>query len=302
MTKSAELSETTLSVSNWHAYFELCKPRVVALILLTSTVGMLLAASTGGIPLSIFIWGTLGIGLMASAGAAFNHVLDRKFDEIMYRTQYRPLPSKSIKPTHALIFASTLAIIGMLLLYFLVNPLTALLTFLTFMGYAVIYTVFLKHATPQNIVIGGASGAMPPVLGWVAVTQHLDPNSLLLFLIVFVWTPPHFWALAIHRLKEYEKANIPMLPVTHGIEFTKLNILLYTILLFIVSLLPFVVGMSGIIYLIGAVILNSIFLYWAIKLKYRPAKLDAMKTFRFSIWYLMILFVALLVDHYCLMM
>lgn len=299
MTKTVEISENSLPLSNWQAYLELCKPKVVALILLTSMVGMLLASSAG-VSLWIFIWGTLGIGLTASAGAAFNHVLDRKFDEKMHRTRYRPLPSKSIKPGNALIFASSLALTGLLLLYFLVNPLTALLTFLSFIGYAVIYTVFLKHATPQNIVIGGASGAMPPVLGWVAVTNHLDPNSLLLFLIIFLWTPPHFWALAIHRIKEYEKANIPMLPVTHGIEFTKLSILLYTILLFVVSLLPFVVWMSGIIYLIGAIILNSIFLYWAIKLKYRPEKLDAMKTFRFSIWYLMLLFVVLLVDHYCL--
>jgi len=171
---------------------------------------------------------------------------------------------------------------------------------LTFFGYAVIYTVYLKHATPQNIVIGGASGSMPPVLGWAAVSNHLDPNCLLLFLIIFVWTPPHFWALAIHRIKEYEKAGIPMLPVTHGIEFTKLNILLYTILLFVVCLLPFAAGMSGLIYVTGAVILNSIFLYWAIKLKYYPEKLDAMKTFRYSIWYLMILFIVLLADHYFL--
>lgn len=300
MTKTAELSYNSLGLASWKAYFELCKPRVVALILLTSMVGMLLASPTG-ISLSIFIWGTVGIGFTASAGAAINHVLDRKFDEVMHRTKYRPLPVGAVQPIKAFFFAIILALLGMLLLYFLVNPLTALLTFLTFMGYAVIYTVFLKHATSQNIVIGGASGAMPPVLGWVAVTNHLDPNSLLLFLIIFVWTPPHFWALAIHRFKEYEKANIPMLPVTHGIEFTKLNILLYTILLFVVSLLPFAVGMSGVIYLIGVLCLNSVFLYWAVKLKFRSEQFDAMKTFRFSIWYLMLLFLLLLIDHYFLM-
>ncbi len=297
MTKTTEIIENPLGWSYCHAYLELCKPRVIALILLTSMVGMLLA-SPGWVPLSIFIWGTIGIGLTASAGAAINHLLDRKFDEVMQRTKFRPLPAGMISPNKALIFALLLVVVGIVVLYFLVNPLTALLTFLTFIGYAVIYTVFLKHATSQNIVIGGASGAMPPVLGWVAVTNHLDPNSLLLFLIIFVWTPPHFWALAIHRLKEYEKANIPMLPVTHGVEYTKLNILLYTILLFVVGLLPFVVGMSGLIYLVGALSLNSIFLYLAYKLKYNPRKLDAMKTFRFSIWYLMVLFVVLLVDHY----
>lgn len=289
--------EAPRAVSLWQAYAELCKPRVVALIVLTAMVGMLLASNTW-ISLATFIWGNLGIALAASAGAAINHLLDREFDKKMQRTKYRPLPLGTVSPRKTFIFAITLAVIGIGMLYFLINPLTALLTFLTFMGYAVVYTVFLKHATPQNIVIGGASGAMPPVLGWVAVTNHLDPNCFLLFLIIFVWTPPHFWALAIHRIKDYEKANIPMLPVTHGIEYTKVNILLYTILLFAISLLPYVVGMSGILYLFSALILNCIFLYWALKLKYRPGKFDAIKTFRYSIWYLMILFVMLLIDHF----
>lgn len=299
MSKTIELSESQKGLSVWQAYMELCKPRVIALILLTSMIGMLLA-TPGWVPFTIFVWGTIGIGMVASAGAAINHLLDRKFDKMMQRTKYRPLPTGTVSPGKAFLFAISLTVVGLLILYFLINPLTAVLTFLTFIGYAVIYTLYLKHATPQNIVIGGASGAMPPVLGWVAVTNHLDPNALLLFLIIFVWTPPHFWALAIHRIKEYEKAGIPMLPVTHGIEFTKLTILLYTVLLFVVCLLPYATGMSGLIYVIGAVVLNSIFLYWALKLKYRPEKLDAMKTFRYSIWYLMILFIVLLVDHYFL--
>lgn len=297
MSNFVHLTENTKRLSLGQAYMELCKPRVVALILLTSMVGMLLA-SPSFVSINIFLFGNIGIGLVASAGAAINHLLDRKLDKLMQRTKYRPLPMGSMSPVKAFLFAMALCIIGLLILYFFVNLLTALLAFFTFIGYAVIYTVFLKHATPQNIVIGGASGAMPPVLGWVAVTNHIDPNSLLLFLIIFVWTPPHFWALAIHRIKEYEKAGIPMLPVTHGIEFTKLNILLYTILLFVISLLPYVTGMSGLIYLISAIILNSIFLYWAWKLKYKPNKLDAVKTFRYSIWHLMILFFMLLVDHY----
>ncbi len=285
--------------SLWQTYVELCKPRVVALILLTSMVGMLLA-TPGWVPMSVFVLATLGIGMVASSGAAINHLLDRKFDKVMRRTRYRPLPAGSISPVNAFIFAALLAVAGLVILYVWINPLTALLTFLTFIGYAVIYTVFLKHTTPQNIVIGGASGAMPPVLGWVAVTNHIDPNSLLLFLIVFVWTPPHFWALAIHRIKEYEKAHIPMLPVTHGIELTKLHILLYTALLFGISLLPYVTGMSGLIYLFSSIVLNGIFLYWAVRLKFQANNADAMKTFRFSIWHLMLLFMALLVDHYFL--
>lgn len=299
MSDSAQIIETTKSFSLRQAYIELCKPRVVALIVLTSMVGMLLA-TPNFVPIPIFLWGNLGIGLVASAGAAINHLLDRNFDRIMRRTQSRPLATGLIAPFQAFLFAMFLAIVGLLILYFFVNALTAILTFFTFIGYAVIYTVFLKHATPQNIVIGGASGAMPPVLGWVAVANHIEPNSLLLFLIIFVWTPPHFWALAIHRIKEYEKAKIPMLPVTHGIEFTKLNILLYVALLFVISLLPYVTGMSGLIYVISAFLLNSVFLYRVWKFKYNPKKMDAMKIFRYSIWYLMILFLMLLVDHYFL--
>jgi len=259
-------------------YFEMCKPRVVALMLVTSIVGMLLATPTF-VSLKLMFFALVGIGLTSCGGAVINHLLDRDFDSLMIRTKGRPIPSGTITPTKALIFALVITITGLGLLVLYVNWLTALLTLLTFFGYAVVYTVYLKHATPQNIVIGGAAGAMPPVLGWTAVTGHIDPNSLLLFLIIFVWTPPHFWSLAVHRYKEYSKAKIPMLPVTHGIEFTKLNILLYTILLFVIAILPYAVEMSGIIYLVGVLMLNCGFLYWAWRLKYRPQAGDAMKIF-----------------------
>ncbi len=281
----------------WRAYYELCKPRVVMLMLITSLVGMFLAAP-GLVPWQILIFGNLGIGLTASAGAVVNHLADRQIDAIMRRTQGRPLPAGKVSPAMAIVFAILLAVIGLSLLLIFVNTLTAILTFLSLLGYALIYTVFLKRATPQNIVIGGLAGAAPPLLGWTAVTGHLDYGGLLLVLIIFVWTPPHFWALAIYRVEEYTKAHIPMLPVTHGIPFTKLNILLYTCLLFAISLLPFVVAMSGLIYLIGAVILGLRFLYWAIKLKNSDDPKVAMKTFRYSIVYLMLLFVVLLVDHF----
>jgi protoheme IX farnesyltransferase len=290
---------TTHSNPPWRAYYELCKPRVVALMLITTLVGMLLATPYF-VPWQILIFGNLGIGLSASAGAVINHLVDRKIDAIMHRTHQRPLPTGKISPLLAVLFATVLAVVGLSLLVIFVNTLTAILTFLSLVGYALIYTVFLKRATPQNIVIGGLAGAAPPLLGWTAVTGHLDYGALLLVLIIFTWTPPHFWALAIYRVEDYTKANIPMLPVTHGIAFTKLNILLYTCLLFAISLLPFVVGMSSWIYLIGAVILGGRFLYWAIKLKLSPDPQIAIKTFRFSIVYLMLLFVLLLLDHYLL--
>jgi protoheme IX farnesyltransferase len=281
-------------------YLELCKPRVVILMLLTAIIGMVLA-SPENVSLNILFFGLIGIGLAAAAGAVLNHVADQRIDAIMARTRKRPLPMGHISQRNAFIFAFILLITGLLLIATRVNGLTAILTFLTFIGYAVIYTLILKRITAQNIVIGGLAGAMPPLLGWVAVSNHIDPSSWLLVLIIFIWTPPHFWALAIARAKDYESADIPMLPVTHGVAYTKINILLYTILLFAVSLLPFVVQMSGIIYAIGAVILNSRFLYWTIRLKRTTQdEIIAMRTFRYSIFYLTGLFVLLLVDHYLL--
>lgn len=282
---------------HWQAYLELCKPRVVMLMLLTAVVGMFLA-SPGFVPWRSLIFGTLGIGLAAGSAAAINHLVDQRIDTIMARTQYRPLPSGKITPRQAWCFAALLGLASMLVLVTLVNTMTAILSLLTLVGYAGIYTLYLKRATPQNIVIGGAAGAAPPMLGWSAVTGTLDPHSLLLVLIIFVWTPPHFWALAIYRYKDYAAAKIPMLPVTHGIPFTKLSILLYTILLIAVSILPFATKMCGMIYLSGALILGGIFLYYAVKLKYSNDPAVAMATFRYSIWYLMVLFVVLLVDHY----
>ncbi len=290
-------SETQGTVINWRDYIALCKPNVVLLMLLTSVVGMYLA-TPGFVPMNILLFGVLGIGLTASAGAAVNHVVDRHLDAVMNRTRNRPLPTKRIATKHALLFAAGLATFGLTILVSYINILTAILTLLTLIGYAVIYTLFLKRATPQNIVIGGAAGAAPPMLGWTAVTGHLDPQALILVLIIFAWTPPHFWALAIHRHKEYATAKIPMLPVTHGIPFTKLYILLYTVLLFAVSLLPYATGMSGMCYFIGAIILGAIFLYYALMLMFSDKPLIAMQTFRYSIFYLMLLFILLLVDHY----
>lgn len=283
--------------SNWRAYLELCKPRVVMLMLLTAIVGMFLA-SPDWVPLNSLIFGSLGIGLAAGSAAAINHLVDQRIDALMARTQYRPLPSGKITPIQAWSFAAILGISSMIILITLVNTITAILSLLTLVGYAGIYTLYLKRATPQNIVIGGAAGAAPPMLGWSAVTGTIDPHSLLLVLIIFVWTPPHFWALAVYRYKDYANAKIPMLPVTHGIPFTKLSILLYTILLVAVSMLPFATHMSGLIYLIGALSLGFIFIYYAVKLKQSDDPTIAMVTFRYSIWYLMLLFVILLIDHY----
>ena len=283
--------------ASWRHYYELTKPRVVVLIVFTSIVGTLLA-TPGMPPLGALLWGNLGIALAAGCAAAINHVLDQKIDEKMARTRYRPLPTGSVNTAQALAFAATLGVASMLLLWFLVNPLTAVLTFLSLIGYAVIYTAWLKRATSQNIVIGGAAGAAPPVLGWAAVTNSIDPNALLLFLIIFIWTPPHFWALAIARRDEYARAGIPMLPVTHGIPSTRLQVLLYTVLLVLVTFMPFLTGMSGLIYLAATLILNGMFLYYALAMKLTTRTELPMRVFKFSVHYLMWLFIALLVDHY----
>ena len=281
----------------WRRYLELTKPKVVALITFTAIVGTLLA-SRGVPPLEALVFGNLGIALAAACAATINHVLDRRIDEQMARTRARPLPSGALTERSALAFAAVLGLAAMAILAFLVNLLTAVLTFLSLIGYAVIYTVWLKRATSQNIVIGGAAGAAPPVLGWAAVTNSVDPNALLLFLIIFVWTPPHFWALAIARRDEYARAGIPMLPVTHGVAYTRLQVLLYTLLLVAVTLLPYVTGMSGLIYLAAALVLNAGFVYYALALKITARAELPMRVFRFSVTYLTWLFAALLIDHY----
>jgi protoheme IX farnesyltransferase len=285
---------------DWHDYYELTKPRVVMLIVFTAIVGMFLAVP-GWPGASALVFGTLGIGLASSSAAVFNHVLDARIDIRMMRTMGRPLPQGKLTERSALGFAMILCVLSMAVLWFLVNPLTAVLTFFSLIGYAVIYTVFLKRATPQNIVIGGAAGAAPPVLGWTAVTGEIHASALLLFLIIFVWTPPHFWALAVARKDDYAKADIPMLPVTHGDAFTRLNVLFYTILLALVTFIPYLIGMSGIIYLATALALNAIYLWYSIEMWRRPeARELPMKSFKFSITYLGLLFSALLVDHYFL--
>ena len=286
--------------TDWHDYYELTKPRVVMLIVFTAVVGMFLAVP-GWPGLNALVLGTLGIGLAASSAAVFNHVLDARIDIQMMRTMGRPLPQGKLTERSALSFASILGLISMIILWFLVNPLTAVLTFSSLIGYAVVYTIFLKRATPQNIVIGGAAGAAPPVLGWTAVTGEVHASALLLFLIIFVWTPPHFWALAIARKDDYAKADIPMLPVTHGEAFTRVNILLYTILLVLVTIIPYLIGMSGLIYLASALALDAVYLWYSIQMWRNPDDLELpMKSFKFSITYLGLLFAALLLDHYFL--
>ncbi len=289
---------TVDTYTDWRDYYELTKPRVVMLIVFTAIVGMFV--SVPGWPgLMPIVFGTLGIGLASSSAAVYNHVLDARIDIQMMRTRGRPLPQGKLTEKSALTFATILCIISMLILALLVNPLTAVLTFVSLIGYAVIYTVWLKRATPQNIVIGGAAGAAPPVLGWTAVTNEIHAGALLLFLIVFVWTPPHFWALAIARKEENAKVDIPMLPVTHGEAYTRLNILLYTVLLVVVTILPYLIGMTGIIYLAATIVLDAYFLYYAIQMFRVPDDLELpMKTFKYSINYLGMLFAALLVDHY----
>ena len=278
-------------------YYELCKPRVVFLIVFTAVVGMILAVP-GWPPASALIFGTIGIGLAASSAAAINHLLDQRIDAVMARTRNRPLPSGQLAAKQVLIFALALGLISMTVLTAWVNVLTAVLTFLSLIGYAIIYTVWLKRATPQNIVIGGAAGAAPPVLGWTAVTASVDPNALILFLIIYVWTPPHFWALAIHRRHDYAAVDIPMLPVTHGPRFTRWHILFYTILLVIVTTLPFLTGMSGLLYLAGVTVLNLGFLWYVLRLLSDNDERLPMQTFGYSIIYLMVLFVFLLADNF----
>ncbi|WP_348767594.1 heme o synthase [uncultured Salinisphaera sp.] len=293
---STTLDRSTLS-QRLSDYYELCKPRVVLLIVFTAMVGMFLA-TPGMVPIDALLFGTLGIGLMAASAAAVNQMLDRKADQRMARTRKRPLVTGHLDMAQSARFAAAIGLLGMAILLWLVNPLTAWLTLVTLVGYAGVYTVYLKRATPQNIVIGGAAGAAPPLLGWAAVTGSVDAHALILFLIIFIWTPPHFWALAIERHREYAEVDIPMLPVTHGLEYTRTQVLLYTVLLFIVSLLPFVTGMSGPLYLLCAIGLSGWFLVYAVRLKYAPKPGLAMRTFAYSILYLMALFSALLVDHY----
>jgi len=296
----ATLAREQQTHASWRDYLELTKPKVVVLMLITSLVGMFLA-TRAGVAWQVLIFGNLGIGLCAGAAAAVNHVVDRRIDSIMARTLKRPVTSGRISPTAALGFALLLAVAGMALLLTFTNELAAWLTLASLLGYAVLYTGFLKRATPQNIVIGGLAGAAPPLLGWVAVTGHVSAEPLLLVLIIFAWTPPHFWALAIHRKEEYAKADIPMLPVTHGEHYTKVHILLYTLVMFAVTLLPYAIHMSGLLYLACAVLLGGRFLYWAVVL-YRDSKPHAaISTFKYSIWYLFALFIALLVDHYLLL-
>ncbi|MCC7463813.1 MAG: protoheme IX farnesyltransferase [Gammaproteobacteria bacterium] len=283
--------------ARWRDYLELTKPRVVALLVLTAVVGSLLATPALP-PLDKLLLGNLGIGLAAASAAAINHVLDRRIDARMARTRNRPLPTGHLSHQRALLFALLLGIASMTVLIAWVNLLTAILTFASLIGYAIIYTLWLKRATPQNIVIGGAAGAAPPVLGWIAVTGRIDPNALLLFLIIFAWTPPHFWALAIARRHDYAKVDIPMLPVTHGVEFTRLQVLLYTLILCLVTLLPYLTGMCGLIYLARALALDARFLWLAVQMKRSPRTDLPMRVFWFSIRYLALLFFALLVDHY----
>jgi len=305
MQSVSNTGNSPLSISgffiNWRAYYDITKPKVVALLVLTALVGMSLSVP-GGLPWQLLLPAMLGIALLSSAAAAINHIVDEKIDTVMGRTHNRPLPEGRISVTSAIVFATSIALLGFIILYALVNPLTAFLTLAGLVGYSFVYTMYLKRATPQNITIGGLAGAIPPLLGWTAMTNEVAPNALLLVLIIFTWTPPHFWALAIHRKDDYAKVNIPMLPVTHGVSFTKTQILLYTVLLFVVCLLPYLVGMSNWLYLIGACILNLIFFGYAWQLKFHAKEETAMATFKFSIIHLMLLFIILLLDHYWLPM
>ena len=285
------------TTSKWSQFYALTKPRVVQLIVFCALIGMLLA-EPGWPDWRAVLLATIGIWLVAAAAAAFNCIVEQQIDRRMQRTAWRPTAKGQLTNTQTLAFSAALCALGSAILYLWVNPLTMWLTFATFVGYAVIYTVVLKPATPQNIVIGGASGAMPPVLGWAAMTGHADANAWLLCLIIFLWTPPHFWALALYRVEDYRKAGLPMLPITHGSEFTRLQVLLYTVVLFAATLLPFIYGMSGPLYLIAAVALGAGFIGYAWQLWRAYSDALARKTFRFSIWHLSLLFAALLVDHY----
>jgi protoheme IX farnesyltransferase len=297
MSTVPEASIALVGGHRWRDYLELTKPKVSLLIVFTAVVGMVLA-SPGWVPWAALIFGTLGIAFASGSAAAFNHVLDQRIDRQMLRTRRRPLPTGHLQQRHAIAFAAALAAASMLILGLGVNVLTAILTFCSLIGYAMVYTMWLKRATPQNIVIGGAAGAAPPVLGWAAVTGGVDAHALLLFLIIFTWTPPHFWALAIARRDDYAKVNIPMLPVTHGIAYTRLQIVLYTVLLIVSTLLPYLSGMSGLIYLVAALALDLRLLYFVLALHRGTHPELPMRTFRFSITYLMLLFAALILDHY----
>lgn len=295
--KSQTLNPITAFTTHWRDYLEITKPKVVLLLVFTAMVGMALAVP-GFPPVQEAFFGSLGIGLASASAAAINHVIDQRIDAEMGRTKNRPIPQGHLSTKQCLAFAFAIGLLAMFILIVLVNTLTAVLTFLSLIGYAVVYTVYLKRATPQNIVIGGAAGAMPPVLGWAAVTGEVTAGALLLFLIVFIWTPPHFWALAIHRRDDYAKVDIPMLPVTHGIAFTRVQILLYTILLLIVSIFPYLIGMSGLLYLVAAVVLGGMFMFHVLKMFNEKNVKQPIKTFVFSINYLMWLFAVMLVDHY----
>ena len=284
-------------LTSWRDYYQMCKPRVVMLLVLTSLVGMLLAVP-GMVPLDILLLGNLGIGLVSTSGAVVNHLLDRRFDLKMKRTHNRPLPQGRVAPSQAALFAVVIGVAGMAIMLLWVNPLSAWLTLAAFVGYAFIYTGYLKHATPQNIVIGGLSGAMPPLLGWSAVTGTIEADALILVLIIFAWTPPHFWSLAIHRKDEYARSGIPMLPVTHGERVTRIHISVYTVMLVVVSVLPFFSGLSGPLYLAVALLLGAGFMVWSTRLLVNPGATTAMATFRYSIVYLALLFVTLVIDHY----
>jgi protoheme IX farnesyltransferase len=294
---SKEHLNSNLNVPLWRDYLELCKPNVVALMALTTIVGMFLSVP-GMVPLNVLIIGNIGIGLSAASAAVINHVVDKKIDLLMDRTEQRPIAQGRVKDKHALFFSAVMGSLGIFLLVYFINSLTAWLTLGSLIGYALIYTCFLKRATPQNIVIGGLAGAAPPLLGWTAVTNEIHGYPLLLVLIIFAWTPPHFWALALHRKEDYKKASIPMLPITHGDRYTRLHILLYTIILFGVSLLPYATKMFGPLYLIGAICLGVGFLYWAIQLMLNKNDDAPMQTFKYSIIYLMVLFLIMLIDHY----
>jgi protoheme IX farnesyltransferase len=284
--------------ASWRDYYDLCKPRVIVLLVITAMVGVLLASPVGELSIFVLVVSSIGIGLGSAAGAVINQIVERESDAKMARTESRPLPQGRVEQNNAFIFALLLAAGSVFILTAWINVLTAVLTFASMIGYAVVYTMYLKKATPQNIVIGGLAGAMPPLLGWVAVTNSIDPQGLILVLIIYTWTPPHFWALAIHRRDEYAKVNLPMLPVTHGIEFTKYSILGYTIIMIMVTLLPYLIFMSGWIYLVCSTLLNIYFLYMVLVLMFSKKENAAMKTFVYSINYLLLLFVSMVVDHY----
>ena len=279
------------------AFYALTKPRVVSLIVFTAVIGMFLA-TPGMVPPQVLLAATVGIALVAGAAAAVNCLVERTIDAVMQRTRWRPLPRGELTAAQTLVFAGAIGGIGLWTLFRFVNPLTMWLTLATFVGYAIVYTLILKPATPQNIVIGGASGAMPPVLGWAAVTGEVTTEAMLLFLIIFAWTPPHFWSLALYRTQDYARAGVPMLPVTHGAHYTRLQVLLYTLILFASTLLPYVIRMSGLLYLAAALVLGGVFIAYALRIYFAYSDALARKTFRYSIAYLALLFAALLVDHY----